>query len=83
ALLLNPPGATWIAMLTLASVVRPVVYTAAAITAEPDPGRAFLSFAFLPVYVLWRLGIQGASLLRGGENRWIRTKRHEEISPAD
>lgn len=81
-LLLEPPGTTWLAGLVLSSVARPVVYTIAAICAEREPGRALLSFAFLPVYVLWRLGIQGASLVRSGEKRWIRTKRHEEISAA-
>jgi cellulose synthase/poly-beta-1,6-N-acetylglucosamine synthase-like glycosyltransferase len=81
-LLLHPPGAWWIAGAVMASVARPVVYTIAAISAEREPGRALLSFAFLPIYVLWRLGLQGASLLRSGERRWIRTKRHEEISAA-
>lgn len=81
-LLLEPPGTAWLAGLVLSSVARPVVYTIAAISAEREPGRALLSFAFLPVYVLWRLGIQGASLVRSGEKRWIRTKRHEEISAA-
>jgi hypothetical protein len=81
-LLLDPPGAAWIAGAVIASVARPFVYTLAALSAEREPGRALLSFAFLPIYVIWRLGIQGMSLLRTGEKRWIRTKRHEEISAA-
>ena len=77
-------GLPWgvpIAGVLLASLVRPIAYTAVALTRDPSPSRALSAFAFLPFYVLWRLGIQLASLTRLGNKPWVRTDRHEPTAP--
>lgn len=75
ALLLHVSGATWLAAILLATLVRPAVYTIAALARDPAPWSAIRSFAFLPLYALWRVGaaISALTILRDG--RWIRTSR--------
>ena len=78
-------GLPWgvpIAMALLASLVRPIAYTAIALARDPEPMRAVAAFAFLPFYVVWRLGIQLASLSRLGNKPWVRTDRHEPAAEA-
>jgi cellulose synthase/poly-beta-1,6-N-acetylglucosamine synthase-like glycosyltransferase len=78
--LLSPiPGRAVISAMLLGSILRPVLYTAIAIARDPDPLRAIAAFAYLPIYVLWRLGIQISSVLALRQAPWIRTARH---SPA-
>ena len=71
------PGGDAIASVLLVSLVRPIAYTIVALARDPSPGRAIGAFAFLPFYVVWRLGIQLASLTRVGSKPWVRTDRHE------
>lgn len=73
---LHPPGAGLLAGALLASLVRPVAYTAVALVTAPHPARAFAAFAFLPIYACWRIGTAARALrlVRGGP--WIRTQRH-------
>lgn len=77
ALLLHPAGAGLLVAALAASVVRPAVYTSIALVAEPNPAQALRAFAFLPIYVLWRIGnaARAVRLLRNGP--WIRTQRHQ------
>jgi hypothetical protein len=53
------------------------IYTSIALVAEPNPAQALRAFAFLPIYVLWRIGnaARAVRLLRNGP--WIRTQRHQ------
>jgi cellulose synthase/poly-beta-1,6-N-acetylglucosamine synthase-like glycosyltransferase len=74
--LLHPPASAWLATALLATLVRPVVYTVAALGTDPEPGRAIRAFAFLPVYAVWRLGIALTALGLLGDKRWTRTARH-------
>jgi cellulose synthase/poly-beta-1,6-N-acetylglucosamine synthase-like glycosyltransferase len=75
-LLLNVPGATWLALALSASIARLGLYTAAAIRIDPAPLRALSAFAFLPYYAVWRLLLQLSALRMLGEQPWVRTERH-------
>jgi len=77
-LLLRPPGAAWIAPALAVPLVRWTIYAVAAVARDPEPGRALLAFAFLPLYTVWRAGAALAALTRLGEQRWIRTERAAE-----
>ena len=79
AILLHPPAAGWLVAILLATLVRPAVYTVAAVVKDPEPGSAIRAFAFLPFYALWRIGtaVTALGILRGAP--WIRTAR--EIRP--
>jgi 1,2-diacylglycerol 3-beta-glucosyltransferase len=74
------PGGTIIAGALVASIARPALYTAIAIARDPEPGRAMAAFAYLPIYVMWRLGIQMSSLIALGRAPWVRTARHAPAS---
>jgi cellulose synthase/poly-beta-1,6-N-acetylglucosamine synthase-like glycosyltransferase len=74
--LLRPPGADWLLIALVASVARPAVYTIAGLTVQPDPLRATLAFAFLPFYLVWRLGNAVAALRQLGDKPWVKTARH-------
>ena len=76
--LLHPPGALWLALALLASIVRHIVYALAALRVDPEPGSAIAAFAYLPVYAVWRLGIQLLSVATFGGRLWVRTERHVE-----
>ena len=80
AFLLPIPASTWIGLALLASLVRPAVYTALTIAAQPDPGRVLRSFLYLPVYTGWRLFTELKTLTRRGDGRWIRTER-QRVEP--
>ena len=73
--LLWPPAAPWLLLALAASIVRPAVYTMAALTVQPDPVRAVLSFAFLPLYLVWRIGAAALALRQLGDKPWVRTAR--------
>jgi hypothetical protein len=81
ALGLPLPGGTAIAAAMLASVIRPVIYTAVAIRRDPEPARAVAAFAYLPAYVVWRLAIQVVSVATVGRSQWLRTARHSSPEP--
>jgi cellulose synthase/poly-beta-1,6-N-acetylglucosamine synthase-like glycosyltransferase len=72
---LRPPGSDWLLLALLASVVRPVTYTIAGLTVQPNPLRSTLAFAFLPLYLVWRVVIAAASLRLLGDTPWVRTAR--------
>jgi cellulose synthase/poly-beta-1,6-N-acetylglucosamine synthase-like glycosyltransferase len=60
-----------------ASLLRPAVYTMAALAVHPAPWRTLLAFAFLPVYVVWRIGTAARAIRMVGDSPWIRTQRHQ------
>jgi len=72
---LRPSGADWLLVALAASVVRPLIYTLAGLTAQQDPLRSALAFTFLPFYLVWRLGAAVAALRMLGDKPWVRTAR--------
>lgn len=76
ALLLRVPGAPWIVIGLCLTLARPAFYTLAALRVDPEPFRAVMAFAFLPIYTIWRLGVQLASIPKAGHTPWVRTQRH-------
>lgn len=74
-LLLHPPASRWLVGGLLATLLRPIVYTVAALGADPEPTQAIRAFAFLPVYAFWRIGIAVAALGMLGDKPWFRTTR--------
>jgi len=75
AILLHPPGASWLGALFLTTLVRPAVYTIAALVRDPQRGSAIRAFAFLPFYAIWRIGAAVTALAILGDGRWVRTAR--------
>ena len=75
ALLLHPPAGNWLAAALLATLLRPVVYTLAALGRDPEPIRAIGAFAFLPFYAVWRLCIAVTTIPTLSSRAWIRTDR--------
>jgi hypothetical protein len=75
AIVLHPPAAGWLVAMLLATLVRPAVYTLAALARDPDPGSAIRAFAFLPFYAIWRIGAAATALGMLGRKPWIRTAR--------
>lgn len=73
--LLRLPGDDWLLVALAASVGRPAIYTVAGLTAQHDPLRSALAFAFLPFYLVWRLGAAVAALRMLGDKPWVRTAR--------
>lgn len=45
------------------------------------PLSAYQSLLYGPVYLFWRLWLGCQARIRGRQIQWIRTRRHEEISP--
>lgn len=70
------PGALLLVVTLAATLIRPFAYTIAALTVQPDPVRATVAFAFLPLYTAWRVGSALRALRMVGNARWIRTERH-------
>ena len=81
ALLLRPPGSPLLATALLLTLVRPAVYTLVALCADPEPVRAALAFAYLPLYAIWRAGITASALAMLGDKPWVRTQRHVPPPP--
>src|SRR5207249_6826817 len=77
AVALHPPGALALVAASAASLLRPVVYTIAALALQPDPAQAVRAFAFLPLYAVWRLGAAARALRMVGDKPWVRTERHQ------
>ncbi len=73
---LHPPAARTLVVALAASLVRPAGYTIAALTVRSDRARTLRAFAFLPLYVLWRVGAAARALSMVGVKPWIRTARH-------
>lgn len=76
ALLLQPPAFAWLAVLLLATLLRPAIYTFAALARDRAPLRATLAFAVLPFYAAWRMWVAVTSLGTVGSRLWVRTERH-------
>lgn len=76
AWLLAPPGAPWLVALLLGSLVRAALLTLLALRHDPEPGRALRAFLYLPLYAIWRLGVQVKSFAMVGDKPWVRTARH-------
>lgn len=79
ALLVRPPGWTWIVGLLLGGLVRPLLYTIIAIAADPEPMGAVRAFLFLPFYAVWRLYTAVTTLAMLGGRPWVRTARGEPV----
>ena len=72
---LQPPATDLLLVGLAASIIRPAIYTMAGVTVQADPVRAALAFAFLPFYLVWRLGAAVAALRMLGDKPWVRTAR--------
>lgn len=81
----RPPAAAWLALALAVSVGRLVLYTILAVSRERDRWATIRAFAFLPLYALWRLGVQVRSMIAVGDRSWVRTSRHvtTDQSPPD
>jgi len=73
---LHVPAGNWLVALLFAGVARHFLYTLAAMTRQPHPLRSALAFTALPLYGLWRLGVEIGALGMLGDRPWIRTERH-------
>jgi hypothetical protein len=71
----HPPAATVLLVALAVSVVRLAFYTMAGLAVQPDPLRCAVSFAFLPLYIVWRLGAAIAAMKMLGNKPWVRTAR--------
>jgi 1,2-diacylglycerol 3-beta-glucosyltransferase len=80
-LLLPVPAGTALAAILAASLVRPALYCGVALIREPRPWATIRALAFLPLYVLWRLGNGIGSLMMLGDRPWVRTTRHRPADP--
>jgi len=76
-LILHPPAGGLLVAALGASLLRPTAYTIAALAVHPEPARAVSAFAFLPIYVLWRIVTAVRALRMVGDRPWIRTQRHQ------
>lgn len=70
------PGALLLVAALFASLVRPAIFASVALRSDPDPKAAIRAFAFFPLYMLWRLGVQVTALAAIGTQTWVRTERH-------
>jgi 1,2-diacylglycerol 3-beta-glucosyltransferase len=82
-ILLRLPGAPLLLVLLLLPIVRLGIYTILAIRDQPDPSGTVRAFLFLPVYLVWRMGMEIVALRTDGDRSWIRTERHEEVTDAE
>jgi 1,2-diacylglycerol 3-beta-glucosyltransferase len=69
----------WVIAALAGSLARLSLFSARALQLDPEPGQAMLSFAYLPFYTVWRLGVQVRSLSMLGDKPWVRTARHEHV----
>lgn len=74
--MLRVPGAGFLELFLVAGVTRQVIYALAALLNRRDPFRTAAAFAFLPVYAVWRLGVELSALQMIGAAPWVRTERH-------
>jgi 1,2-diacylglycerol 3-beta-glucosyltransferase len=73
----RPPAWAWLALALAMPVCRIAIYAAIAVARGPEPLRSLLAFAYLPIYTVWRLGVQIGSLRLLGNGAWVRTGRHQ------
>jgi 1,2-diacylglycerol 3-beta-glucosyltransferase len=67
---------TAVAAILLLPLARPALYTALALSVQPDLRGTARAFAFLPIYALWRVVAAAAALRMVGDKPWVRTQRH-------
>jgi cellulose synthase/poly-beta-1,6-N-acetylglucosamine synthase-like glycosyltransferase len=72
----RPPGWVWLAVALAIPIVRVGLYATIAVARGPEPLRTALAFTYLPIYTVWRLVVQVASLRLLGNGAWVRTARH-------
>jgi 1,2-diacylglycerol 3-beta-glucosyltransferase len=65
----------WIAILAVASLSALGISTVVVLWTHPRPWATIFSFAFLPVYAIWRLGVLGRTLITLGDISWRRSAR--------
>ena len=73
--LLQPPAAGLLLAGLATSVARLGIYAILGLSLQPHPFRSAAAFAFLPFYMLWRLGAAVAALRQIGDKPWVRTAR--------
>ena len=73
--LLQPPLAAFLLVGLATSVARLGIYAILGLSLQPHPFRSAAAFAFLPFYMLWRLGAAVAALRQIGDKPWVRTAR--------
>jgi len=78
AMVLQLPGWPWIVGILVASVARLGVYTLLALRHDPEPMKTLLAFGYVPVYGVWRVGVQLKSFATFRNQAWVRTGRHAE-----
>jgi hypothetical protein len=71
----------WIAALAAASLSGLAVTTVVALWIHPEPWRTVLSFALLPVYAIWRIGVLAGTLVTLRDVSWRRTARASSNVP--
>lgn len=74
----DTPVAWAAVVLAWLSVARIAAYTILAIRLDPEPRRALVAFVGLPLYMVWRVGLQCLAMVGGGRIAWHRTARHHE-----
>jgi 1,2-diacylglycerol 3-beta-glucosyltransferase len=72
------PIGLWLVVFVLGALVRPIVYTIIAVARGPERVRTMLAFLYLPIYAVWRVGIQLLSFTKLGGSPWLRTGRHSQ-----
>jgi cellulose synthase/poly-beta-1,6-N-acetylglucosamine synthase-like glycosyltransferase len=65
----------WIAILAAASLSALAISTMIVLWAHPHPWATVFSFALLPVYAVWRLGVLARTLITLGDISWRRSAR--------
>lgn len=71
----------WIAGLAIASLSGLVVSTLVTLWIHPEPWRTVMSFALLPVYALWRIGVLARTLVTLRDVSWRRSARTSSSVP--
>jgi cellulose synthase/poly-beta-1,6-N-acetylglucosamine synthase-like glycosyltransferase len=74
--LLSMPGGALLTVLLAVPVIRLGIYALAAVPRVDQPGRALMSFLYLPFYAVWRCGLQISALRMLGDKPWVKTERH-------
>ena len=68
-------GAPTIALLAVVAFVCQVGYVFVSMVLVRAPLRTYLALAYVPRYVVWKIGTYLRSLIPGGTTKWIRTPR--------
>ncbi|MFI5235867.1 MAG: glycosyltransferase family 2 protein [Gemmatimonadales bacterium] len=74
------PGTTLLVALLSLGLARQATYTLVALVSRPRPFKSAAAFALLPLYAIWRLGIELTALRMIGPSPWVRTERHRHRS---